>query len=60
MKKLALVAALVAIAVAVPLGIGSSHREAPLTALDPTADDTDVYAFTAKDDPATRGTKRTS
>jgi hypothetical protein len=53
MKRLALVAALVAIAVAVPLGIGSSHREAPLTALDPTADDTDVYAFTAKNDPAT-------
>jgi hypothetical protein len=53
MRKLALVAALVAIAVAVPLGIGSSHREAPLTALDPTADDTDVYAFTAKNDPAT-------
>jgi len=52
-KRLALVAALVAIAVAVPLGIGSSHREAPLTALDPTADDTDIYAFTAKNDPAT-------
>ena len=33
------------------LGQGSSHREAPLTALDPTADDTDVYAFTA---PTTR------
>jgi hypothetical protein len=54
MRKLALVAALAAVAVAVPLGIGSSHREAPLTALDPTADDTDVYAFTAKDDPATK------
>ena len=53
MKRLALVAALLAIAVAVPLSIGSSHREAPLTALDPAADDTDVYAFTAKDDPAT-------
>jgi hypothetical protein len=51
MKKLSIVAVLVAIAVAVPLGIGSSHREAPLTALDPTADDTDVYAFTAKDAP---------
>src|SRR5919199_403036 len=51
MKKLSIVAALVAIAVVVPLGIGSSHREAPLTALDPTADDTDVYAFTAKDAP---------
>lgn len=53
MKKLALVAALVALAVAVPLSIGSSHREAPLTSIDPTADDTDVYAFTAKDDPNT-------
>src|SRR5256714_701851 len=54
MRRLALAAALVAAAIAVPLGIGSSHREAPLTALDPTADDTDVYAFTAKDDPATK------
>jgi hypothetical protein len=53
MKRLALVAALAAIAIAVPLGIGSSHREAPLTALDPTGDDTDVYAFTAKNDPDT-------
>src|SRR3954463_16651054 len=31
------------------LSTGSSHREAPLTALDPTADNTDVYAFTAPD-----------
>jgi uncharacterized protein DUF4331 len=53
MKKLSLVAAVAAIAVAVPLGIGSSHREAPLTSIDPTVDDTDVYAFTAKDDPST-------
>jgi hypothetical protein len=53
MKKLAFVAALVAIAVAVPLSLGSSHREAPLTSIDPTADDTDVYAFTAKNDPNT-------
>jgi hypothetical protein len=53
MKKLSLVAALAAIAIAVPLGIGSSHREAPLTSIDPTADDTDVYAYTAKDDPST-------
>jgi hypothetical protein len=53
MKRLSVVAALAAIAVAVPLGFGSSHREAPLTSLDPTADDTDVYAFTAKDDPST-------
>jgi len=52
MKRLSIVAAIAAIAVAVPLAIGSSHREAPLTALDPTADDTDVYAFTAKDAPS--------
>src|SRR4051812_7823244 len=51
MKRLALVAALVAIGVAVPLSIGSSHREAPLTSIDPTGDDTDVYAYTAKDAP---------
>jgi hypothetical protein len=49
MKRLSIVAALVAIVVAVPLSIGSSHREAPLTSIDPTADDTDVYAYTAKD-----------
>ena len=51
MKKLVIVAALVAIGVAVPLSIGSSHREAPLTSIDPTGDDTDVYAFTAPDAP---------
>ena len=49
MKRLSIVAALVAIVVAVPLSIGSSHREAPLSSIDPTADDTDVYAYTAKD-----------
>ncbi|HEY3019535.1 MAG TPA: DUF4331 domain-containing protein, partial [Solirubrobacteraceae bacterium] len=47
----ALVAALAAGALAVAVGVGSSHREAPLTSLDPTGDDTDVYAFTAKDAP---------
>ena len=51
MKRLSIVAALVAIGVAVPLSIGSSHREAPLTSIDPTADDTDVYAYTANDAP---------
>jgi Domain of unknown function (DUF4331) len=45
----ALVAALAAGALAVTLSSGSSHREAPLTALDPTADDTDLYAFKAPD-----------
>src|SRR3954467_10091993 len=47
----ALLAALAAVAIAVAVGAGSSHREAPLTSLDPTGDDTDVYAFTAKDAP---------
>jgi hypothetical protein len=44
-------AALAAVAIAVPMSLGSSHREAPNTATDPTADDTDVYAFTAQDAP---------
>src|SRR6478736_8613036 len=43
-----LVAALLAALAAVP-GSGSSHREAPLTSIDPTGDDTDLYAFTAPD-----------
>jgi hypothetical protein len=37
--------------VAAALSFGSSHREAPNTSQDPTADDTDVYAFTADDAP---------
>ena len=49
MRKLALAVALVAAAALPPATMASSHREAPLTALDPTADNTDVYAFTAKD-----------
>ena len=51
MKRLAIVAAMIAIGVAVPLSLGSSHREAPLTSIDPTGDDTDVYAYTANDAP---------
>jgi len=51
MKKLSLAAVLAAAAIAVPMGIGSSHREAPLTSIDPTGDDTDLYAFTAEDAP---------
>jgi Domain of unknown function (DUF4331) len=47
----ALVAALAASALAVTIGVGSSHREAPQIMLDPSADNTDVYAFTAKDAP---------
>jgi hypothetical protein len=49
MKRLFFAAILAAAAIAVSLSFGSSHREAPLTALDPTADNTDVYAFTAPD-----------
>jgi hypothetical protein len=51
MRKLAFFAALTALAIAVPLSSGSSHREAPLTSIDPTGDDTDTYAFTAQDAP---------
>ncbi|WP_420450688.1 DUF4331 domain-containing protein [Ilumatobacter sp.] len=37
-----------------PAGLSaSSHREAPLIAGDPRADNTDVYAFTSPDDPDT-------
>src|SRR4051794_17586094 len=44
-------AALAAGALAVTGVLGSSHREAPGTQKDPTADNTDVYAFTAPDAP---------
>ncbi len=47
----ATVAALAAGAVAVSTGTGSSHREAPRIMLDPAADNTDLYAFTAPDAP---------
>src|SRR5918997_385500 len=44
-------AALAAGSIAVAMSSGSSHREAPNTSKDPTADNTDVYAFTAADAP---------
>jgi Domain of unknown function (DUF4331) len=44
-------AALAAGVLAVSGATGSSHREAPGTQKDPTADNTDVYAFTAPDAP---------
>jgi hypothetical protein len=51
-RRLSLFATLIAAAlVAAALSFGSSHREAPNTAQDPTADDTDVYAFKADDSP---------
>jgi hypothetical protein len=52
MRRLLLVfAALTAAAVTAALSLGSSHREAPGITLDPTADNTDTYAWTAKDAP---------
>jgi hypothetical protein len=48
MRKLSVGAALAAAAIAVPLGFASSHREAPNISLDPTADNTDVYALTRR------------
>jgi hypothetical protein len=51
MKRLSFLTAVLAVAVAVPLSIGSSHREAPRILKDPTADNTDVWAFTAADAP---------
>src|SRR5919106_4966927 len=42
-------AAAIASAITVPLAISLSHREAPNIMLDPSADNTDVYAFTAPD-----------
>ncbi len=47
----ATVAALAAGSLAVTSGSGSSHREAPSILGDPTADNTDLYAFTAPDAP---------
>jgi hypothetical protein len=50
-RRLSIAAAVLAVAIAVPFAIGSSHREAPNIMLDPTADNTDTYAFTARDAP---------
>src|SRR5215218_5428702 len=47
----AVLAALAAAALVSSMVFGSSHREAPRIMLDPSADNTDVYAFTAKDAP---------
>ena len=51
MKKLIVPIALIAAALAVLQASGSSHREAPNIMLDPSADNTDTYAFTARDAP---------
>src|SRR3954465_5851426 len=47
----ATVAVLAAGALATTGVLGSSHREAPQIMLDPSADNTDLYAFTAPDAP---------
>src|ERR671920_1266831 len=47
----ATIAVLAAGALATTSVIGSSHREAPRIMLDPSADNTDVYAFVAPDAP---------
>jgi hypothetical protein len=50
-KLLIATAALAAAAIAVSLSFGSSHREAPGISLDPAADNTDTYAWTANNAP---------
>ena len=46
---LLILAVLVASALVVSIAVSSSHREAPNISLDPAADNTDVYAWTAND-----------
>ncbi|HEY1232029.1 MAG TPA: DUF4331 family protein, partial [Candidatus Binatia bacterium] len=45
------VAALMTLAITPPVSRAASHREAPLIALDPAADNTDTYAFRSWQDP---------
>src|SRR5919202_305585 len=58
-RPLALVTALAVFAgvlgaiVLVPIAGASSHREAPAISRDPTADNTDLYAFVSPDNPST-------
>src|SRR5512145_291503 len=50
---MAATAAALAVGLAPPFGGASSHREAPSISEDPTADNTDVYAFRSPDAPDT-------
>jgi hypothetical protein len=50
-KNIATLMAVVVVAWAMMPGHASSHREAPLTATDPMADNTDVYAWRNADEP---------
>ena len=58
-RRTAVLGATAAVAVGLFAGLGptpggaSSHREAPLIAADPQADNTDLYAFVSPDDPDT-------
>src|SRR5919198_4735701 len=51
-RIVATLVAVLTIAVSVPITWAASHREAPLIALDPAADITDVYAFHSWEDPS--------
>ncbi|MDH3442515.1 MAG: DUF4331 domain-containing protein [Deltaproteobacteria bacterium] len=46
------VAAVMTLSTASPIAWAASHREAPLIALDPAADNTDTYAFRSWEDPS--------
>lgn len=50
-RAVALVMAMLTLGTTTPVAWAASHREAPLIALDPTADLTDVYAFRSWEDP---------
>jgi len=47
-----MISALLALTSVTPLARAASHREAPLIALDPAADNTDTYAFRSWQDPS--------
>ena len=46
------IAALMGLTTTAPVAFAASHREAPLIALDPAADNTDTYAFRSWQDPS--------
>nr|MDQ3830642.1 DUF4331 domain-containing protein [Candidatus Tectomicrobia bacterium] len=50
-RLMATLMAALLLATGAPITWAASHREAPLIALDPTADITDVYAFRSWEDP---------
>src|SRR5215467_6939738 len=47
-----ILAAVLVVPTAAPFALAASHREAPLIALDPAADNTDTYAFRSWQDPS--------